>query len=103
MDRRSFIKVCGASAAAIAAGTQAQLVYSSGTAKDYARAKLVDGNGQPLKASSLSQTEAYVFGYPFVGTPSFLISLPAAAPAGASLKTAAGEDVQLRRWRGPQK
>jgi Rieske Fe-S protein len=103
MDRRSFIKVCGASAAAIAAGTQAQLVYSSGTAKDYARAKLVDGNGQPLKASSLSQTEAYVFGYPFVGTPSFLISLPAAAPAGASLKTAAGEEYSFAGGVGPKK
>jgi arsenite oxidase small subunit len=102
MDRRSFIKVCGASAAAIAAGTRAPLVYS-GTATDYGRAKLVDETGQPLKASSLSQKEAYVFGYPFVGTPSFLISLPAAAPAGTELKTAAGEAYSFAGGVGPNK
>lgn len=102
MDRRSFIKVCGASAAAIAAGTRAPLVYS-GTAKDYGRAKLVDESGQPLKASSLNQTEAYVFGYPFAGTPSFLISLPAAAPAGTELKTAAGEAYTFAGGVGPNK
>lgn len=102
MDRRSFIKVCGVSAAAIAAGTQAQLVYS-GTAKDFARVKLVDANGQPLKASSLSQSEAYVFGYPYAGTPCFLISLPKAAPAGASLKTEAGEEYSFAGGVGPNK
>jgi arsenite oxidase small subunit len=102
MDRRSFIKVCGVSAAAIAAGTQAQLVHS-GTAKDFARVKLVDGNGQPLKASGLSQTEAYVFGYPYAGTPCFLISLAKAAPAGASLKTEAGEEYSFAGGVGPNK
>ena len=102
MDRRSFIKVCGASAAAIVAGTQVQLVYS-GTPKDFARVKLVDADGKPLKASSLSQAEAYVFGYPFAGTPSFLISLPAAAPAGASLKTSAGEEYSFAGGVGPNK
>lgn len=102
MDRRNFIKVCGASAAAIAAGTRAPLVFS-GTAKDYARAKLVDADGVPLKATSLIQTEAYVFGYPYVGTPSFLISLPAAAPAGAALKTQAGEDYSFAGGVGPNK
>jgi arsenite oxidase small subunit len=102
MDRRSFIKVCGASAVAIAAGSQTQLVYS-GTAKDYAKVKLVDENGNPLKASSLSQSEAYVFGYPYAGTPCFLISLPKAAPAGASLKTEAGEEYSFAGGVGPNK
>ena len=102
MDRRNFIKVCGASAAALAAGAHTQLVYS-GTAKDFARAKIVDENGKPLKAASLSQTEAYVFGYPFVGTPAFLISLPAAAPAGAPLKTESGEDYRFPGGVGPKK
>jgi Rieske Fe-S protein len=94
MDRRSFIKICSASAAAVAAGGQTQLVYS-GAAKDFARAKLVDETGQPLKASSLSQKEAYIFGYPYAGTPSFLVSLPKAAPAGASLKTESGEEYSF--------
>jgi arsenite oxidase small subunit len=102
VDRRNFIKVCSVSAAAIAAGTQFKLVYS-GAAKDYARVKLVDADGKPLKASSLSQTEAYIFNYPFAGTPSFLISLPAAAPAGASLKTSTGEGYSFAGGVGPKK
>jgi Rieske Fe-S protein len=102
MDRRNFIKVCGASAAAIAAGTQVRLAYS-GTAKDFARVKLVDADGQPLKATSLNKTEAYVFGYPFAGTPCFLISLPKAASAGASLKTEAGEEYRFAGGVGPDK
>lgn len=102
MDRRNFIKVCGASAAAIAAGTRAPLVYS-GTAKDFAKVKLVDADGNALKAASLSQTEAYVFGYPYAGTPCFLISLPAAAPAGAALKTEAGEEYSFAGGVGPNR
>jgi arsenite oxidase small subunit len=102
VDRRSFIKVCSVSAAAIAAGTQVPLVYS-GTAKDYARVKLVDADGKPLKAGSLSQAEAYVFNYPFAGTPSFLVSLPAAAPAGASLKTSTDEEYSFVGGVGPKK
>jgi arsenite oxidase small subunit len=102
MDRRSFIKVCGASATAIVAGIQAPLAYS-GVAKDFPRAKLVDADGQPLKASSLVQTEAYVFGYPYAGTPSFLISLPAKAKANTSLKTQAGEEYTLAGGVGPNK
>lgn len=94
MDRRHFIKVCGAGAAAIAAGIQTPLAYS-GTARDFARAKLVDADGKPLKASGLSQAEAYVFGYPYAGTPCFLISLPTEAKAGASLKTGADEEYSF--------
>ena len=99
MDRRDFIKVCSASAVAVAAGAQSRLVYSD--AKEYAKVKLVDENGQPLKAASLSQKEAYVFNYPFAGTPCFLISLPAAAAAGTALKTESGEDYTFAGGVGP--
>jgi arsenite oxidase small subunit len=94
MDRRNFIKVCGAGAAALAAGVHTQLVYA-GSVKDFARVKLVDADGKPLKAASLGKEEAYVFGYPYAGTPAFLIALPAAAPAGATLKTESGEEYSF--------
>ncbi len=101
MDRRDFIKVCSASALAVAAGAQSRLVYSS--AKDYAKVKLVDASGAPLKASSLDQKEAYVFNYPFAGTPCFLIALPAAAPGGTALKTEGGEDYTFAGGVGANK
>jgi arsenite oxidase small subunit len=80
MDRRNFIKVCSVSAAAIAAGVQSRLVYSD--VKDFAKVKLVDASGQPLKASSLSKEEAYIFMYPYISTPCFLINLPGAGEGG---------------------
>ena len=80
MDRRDFIKVCSASAVAIAAGAQSRLVYSD--VKDFAKVKLVDESGQPIKASSLSGKEAYIFMYPYASTPCFLISLAGAAEGG---------------------
>jgi Rieske Fe-S protein len=102
MDRRDFIKVCSTGVAAIVAGTQAPLVYS-GTAKDFAKVKLVDEAGNPLKAASLSKDEAYVFGYPFAGTPCFLINLPSAAPGGAALKTESGEEYSAAAGVGPNR
>jgi arsenite oxidase small subunit len=101
MDRRDFIKVCSASALAVAAGGQSRLVFSD--AKDYAKVKLVDAAGNPLKAASLDQKEAYVFDYPFAGTPCFLISLPAAAPAGTALTTATGENYTFAGGVGANK
>jgi arsenite oxidase small subunit len=80
MDRRDFIKVCGASAVAIAAGGQGRLVYAD--MKDFAKVKLVDADGKPIKASSLSKDEAYIFMYPYASTPCFLINLPGAAEGG---------------------
>ncbi len=102
MDRRRFMKVCGASAVAVAAGAHTRLVYSS-TARDYAKVKLVDADGQALKAASLSQAEAYVFGYPYAGTPCFLISLPTEARTGAALKTQEGEEYTFQGGVGPNR
>jgi Rieske Fe-S protein len=90
MDRRDFIKICTTTAAAVAAGIGAPLAYS-GVTKDFQKVKLVDADGNPLKASSLGKDDAYIFHYPFVSTPAFLISLPAAAAAGNDLKTESGE------------
>jgi arsenite oxidase small subunit len=84
MDRRNFIKVCSVSAAAIAAGVQSRLVYSD--VKNFAKVKLVDEGGQPLKASSLSDKEAYVFMYPYASTPCFLINLPGPGAGGVGPK-----------------
>jgi Rieske Fe-S protein len=102
MDRRNFIKVCSASAAAIAAGAQRGLAHA-GTVRDFARVKLVDADGKPLKAASLGSKEAYVFNYPYAGTPCFLISLPAAAPGGATLRTEAGEAYTFAGGVGPNR
>jgi arsenite oxidase small subunit len=81
MDRRKFIKICGGAAAF--AGLQAKYLETINAAevKSFNRVKLVDEQGNPLKASQLSSEEAYIFHYPYRATPCFLINL-AAKPSG---------------------
>lgn len=97
MHRRSFIKICGAAAAM--AGLDQRLVRSVEAAelKDFARVKLVDGDGKPLKAALLSDYDAYIFNYPFKGTPCFLINLQKEAAQDVALTT---QHQEAYRWRG---
>lgn len=91
MDRRRFIKICGATAAI--AGLQARYPDMLGAAelKEYNRVKLVDGKGQPIKAKTLSTKEAYLFNYPYMGTPCFLINLETKPTGGDKLVADNGE------------
>ncbi len=90
MDRRRFIKIC--SATALIAGIQGNRSDLAGAAdlKEFNRVKLVDGKGQPIKASQLSK-EAYIFNYPYMGTPAFLINLDAKPAEGVKLTANSGE------------
>lgn len=75
MDRRSFIKICGAIAAT---GAMAPCVQRQSQAVEltaFERVKLVDAQGKPMKASSLINSDAYIFHYPYASTPCFLINL----------------------------
>ncbi|MCE5180930.1 MAG: Rieske 2Fe-2S domain-containing protein [Betaproteobacteria bacterium] len=90
MDRRNFIKFCGITTAL--AGFQAGYpALNAAELKEYNRVKLVDGKGQPIKAKDLTTKDAYVFNYPYVSTPCFLINLPAKPPGGDKLEGSNGE------------
>ena len=69
---------------------------NSGEAAAYNRVKLVDEKGQPIKAKNLTTKEAYIFNYPYKGTPAFLINLPATPQTGITLQADSGDYV----WRG---
>jgi arsenite oxidase small subunit len=89
MDRRSFLETCSAGAACLS-GAAASLPAFGADAKPrpYARALLVNERGDPLRASDLKPQTNYVFHYPFVATPVFLLDLAKPAPP-ASLNTQA--------------
>lgn len=90
MDRRNFIKFCGVTTAL--AGLQTGYpTLRAAELKEYNRVKLVDGKGQPIKAKDLTTKDAYVFNYPYVSTPCFLINLPAKPPGGDKLMGSNGE------------
>jgi Rieske Fe-S protein len=97
MDRRDFIKVCGGVSAACA-GMQAGFIRPSfsGELVTYQKAKLVDAQGNPLKAKSLVTSEAYIFNYPMASTPCFLINLETAPTGNVKLTGSSGEYT----WKG---
>ena len=93
MERRGFIKLCAASAAALAAPE----VAADAHARFYPSARLVDEKGAPLRAAAVPVERNFIFHYPFAATPCFLLNLGRPAKGYASLKTVAGEPYE---WRG---
>jgi arsenite oxidase small subunit len=94
MNRRHFIKLCGSAAALTAANAQ-QLARAD--IQRFAPTLLVDGNGAPIKAAKLVKGTNYLFHYPYLGTPAFLLRLEQPTAREISLKTAAGDKY---RWSG---
>lgn len=92
MERRGFIKFCAASAAALGAPELA----ADARAQFYAKARLVDENGAPLRARAIPVNRNFIFHYPFAATPCFLLNLDKAVKP-SQLKTVAG---QAYEWNG---
>ncbi|HEX4857762.1 MAG TPA: hypothetical protein VFV17_02010 [Usitatibacteraceae bacterium] len=118
MQRRKFIQICVAGPAANAACAAAQAHAADSTAaqaqpttpaqrnapvqRAYARARLVDRHGQPIKARSLKANHNYVFNYPYESTPCFLLNLDKALTAKVALATADGRAYEWTGGVGPK-
>jgi arsenite oxidase small subunit len=94
MERRAFLGACallsGAALAPPAGAADAPL-------RPYARTRLVDEHGAPLRAASIARDTNYVFQYPFAATPCFLLRLAAPVAAPTSLKR---QDGNGYTWQG---
>jgi Rieske Fe-S protein len=89
MRRREFLGSCSL-LTGIASLARAQ-AGASGELHAYARTRLVDIHGAPIRYAAIASETNYVFQYPFAATPCFLLRLAAAvSPAPA-----------MRRERGP--
>jgi arsenite oxidase small subunit len=95
VERREFIRICAATAAA-AAGP-AELAAAEATARFYDRARLVDARGEPLRASAVPVERNLIFNYPYATTPCFLLNLGRPAAGETRLLTA---DHRSYEWRG---
>jgi len=93
MERRDFIKFCAATAAA----AQTPALAADAQPRLYAKVKLLDEKGAPLRASAVPANRNLIFHYPFASTPCFLLNLGKPARASATLKTA---DNQTYEWKG---
>jgi len=95
INRRRFIGWC---ASCLAAGAGRRLwAGQKPLSREYDRVRLVDPRGHPLRADALAAGVNYLFHYPYVTTPCFLINLGEPAPGPDTLQTQAGGSY---RWRG---
>ena len=92
MERRGFIKACAATVAAIGAPE----VAADARPRFYAKAKLVDEKGAPMRAGAIPANRNLIFHYPFAATPCFLLNLGRPVKP-AQLKTGSGEPYE---WKG---
>lgn len=95
-NRRTFVKLC-ASAVAMVTASPSLLAQTSGTLRRYQRVKLVDTWDRPITVAALQEGENYLFHYPYITTPCFLLNLGRPTAPQAVLRT---EDGQTYRWRG---
>jgi len=101
-SRRNFVRLClNAAAAAVALPRllQATDVHAAGGP----RTKLVDRDDRPLPVTALAEGETYVFHYPFVTTPCFLIDTGRELPGGQKLRTREGKEYTWRGGIGPRR
>lgn len=100
MQRRDFLKISAVGAAVVCSPAllKFELYAEDGRMyKAYNKVKLVDEEGNALKFSKMKKEEAYIFNYPYVSTPSMIISLNDTTSKDVTLKSAKGEEYI---WKG---
>lgn len=97
MKRRGFVKLCASAVASITASPEL-LAGEHQQLHRYGRVVLIDSySREPVRAASLEVGETYLFHYPFVSTPCFLIDLGKPVTSTSHLKTGEGNQY---RWQG---
>ena len=99
MERREFVRACALAGAAASLPELVGQALAQGAARPrlYARARLVDTSGQPIKSKRLPVGQNLIFHYPYAGTPCFLLNLGKATRTAARLATA---DKRTYEWSG---
>jgi arsenite oxidase small subunit len=96
MQRRKFLESCAAVSGGAALARFAP-AWGAAPPRLHDRARLVDADGEPLKAAALARRTNYVFQYPFAGTPCFLLRLGRSVTAPVTLQR---EDGESYAWNG---
>jgi arsenite oxidase small subunit len=95
MERRSFLRTCALVGGAAAFGSRES--YADATPHYYAKTRLVDIHGNPIRAGNLAEDTNFVFHYPYAATPCFLLKLARTAAAANDLRR---EDGVTYAWQG---
>lgn len=101
MKRRGFVKLCASAVAGISASPQI-LARENQLYQRYGRVSLIDPQSrEAINVASLEVGETYIFHYPYVSTPCFLINLGKTVNPGKQLKTRDGKRYQWQGGAGP--
>ena len=96
VGRRQFVKLCASTAAAVAAYPES-LVGAVKHGEFYEKVQLHDQDDNPLRANMLKPDKNYLFFYPFISTPCFLIRLNKPVHRAVNLLTRDGSSYD---WPG---
>ena len=97
MKRRGFVKMCASAVASITASPEL-MAGDHQQYNRYGRVALIDSySREPVRAATLDVGETYLFHYPFVSTPCFLVDLGRSVTSKSNLETREGERY---RWQG---
>jgi arsenite oxidase small subunit len=97
MKRRKFVKICASAVVGVSASPEI-LARGDREYHPYNRVKLIGHKTlEPITTASLEVGTTYLFHYPFVTTPCFLIDLGKPVMRGENLKTREGNHY---RWNG---
>ncbi|MCC6196123.1 MAG: (2Fe-2S)-binding protein [Burkholderiales bacterium] len=99
MERRRFLSGCAgfSGSAALASLADWPQAWAQAAPRPYARTRLVDVHGRPIRLDALAAETNYVFQYPYAATPCLLVKLKRPVVADASLKR---EDGTTYAWQG---
>lgn len=101
VSRRGFLKLC-ASTGALVAGSPGLLARTPPERSHDTPARLVHSDGRPLRLDDLEVGENYVFHYPYVTTPCFILNLGKPALPRDGLEMDDGRRYSWRGGIGPQ-
>lgn len=101
--RRTFVKLCASTLAMITASPRLLAQQKDGAVRRYQRAKLVDAQSKPIKARDLLEGENYLFHYPYISTPCFLLNLGRPTAQRALLETKDGRPYLWQGGVGPKR
>ena len=102
VSRRGFLKLC-ASTGALVAGSPALLARTPPERSHSTPTQLVHSDGRPLRLDDLEVGENYVFHYPYVTTPCFILNLGKPALPQDGLEMDDGRKYSWRGGVGPQR
>lgn len=104
MNRRDFNRICSSMVASAATMGTTPIARAANERVEYTKSRLFGENKQPLSPEALTPGEPYLFFYPFITTPCFLIDLGEQATAEeTSLSDKDGKNYQWQGGVGPNR